>query len=314
MQPVKLISFVLASLAAAPSLAVTISQFSQLKTLNYDYVIIGGIHFVSPLESNKYSSSSTSWKCRTVLASRLSEDPSVTVSFLRQALGVVPAEAPFLGPTVTPNTPYDWNYTITAQTGMNGRTFPYPRGRLLGGLLLPSWGSNEDWNRLASISGDPGWAWSNMRNYIQRHEKLVPPADGHNTTGQIIPSLHGTNGMLPLAEFPYNGDMSGGDHSLLGIGWLKSSMAGGVRSSSSTTYLAAANGRPISLSSSMRSTIVVTARREVILSAGSVGTAQILQLSGIGNQNDLSALKINTIINNPSVGANLSDHTSFQTF
>jgi choline dehydrogenase-like flavoprotein len=97
-----------------------------------------------------------------------------------------------------------------------------------------------------------------------QHEKLVPPADGHNTTGQIIPSLHGTNGMLPvslpannqtidprvikttqqLAEFPYNGDMSGGDHSLLGIGWLKSSMAGGVRSSSSTTYLAAANGRP----------------------------------------------------------------------
>jgi choline dehydrogenase-like flavoprotein len=54
---------------------------------------------------------------------------------------------------------------------------------------------------------------------------------------------------------------------------------------------------------------VVTASREVILSAGSVGTAQILQLSGIGNQNDLSALKINTIINNPSVGANLSDHT-----
>jgi choline dehydrogenase-like flavoprotein len=65
--------------------------------------------------------------------------------------GVLAAEAPFLGPTLTPSkptnirnmcyeiisiflgTPYDWNYTVAAQTGLNGRTFPYPRGRLLGG-------------------------------------------------------------------------------------------------------------------------------------------------------------------------------------
>ncbi|KAF8956200.1 hypothetical protein BDZ97DRAFT_1958944 [Flammula alnicola] len=54
---------------------------------------------------------------------------------------------------------------------------------------------------------------------------------------------------------------------------------------------------------------VVTARKEVILSAGTVGTTQILQLSGIGDKNDLSALNITTTINNPSVGQNLSDHT-----
>jgi choline dehydrogenase len=51
-----------------------------------------------------------------------------------------------------------------------------------------------------------------------------------------------TTGQLP--EFPYNEDMSGGDHNLLGIGFMQSSIGGGVRSSSSTSYLANANSRP----------------------------------------------------------------------
>ena len=50
------------------------------------------------------------------------------------------------------------------------------------------------------------------------------------------------------------------------------------------------------------------ARKEVILSAGTIGTAQILQLSGIGNANDLKALNIPVLIDNPVVGTNLSDH------
>lgn len=104
-----------------------------------------------------------------------------------------------------------------------------------------------------------------MKQYIQKHERFTPPIDGHNTTGQFIPSLHGFNGETSVslpgfnmtidprvinttqelsAEFPYNEDMSGGDHSLLGIGWLQSSAGGGVRSSSSTSYLANASGRP----------------------------------------------------------------------
>jgi choline dehydrogenase-like flavoprotein len=52
----------------------------------------------------------------------------------------------------------------------------------------------------------------------------------------------------------------------------------------------------------------VKARKEVILSAGTIGTTQILQLSGIGNADDLKALNIPVLINNPAVGANLSDH------
>ncbi|KAF8962180.1 hypothetical protein BDZ97DRAFT_1920652 [Flammula alnicola] len=307
-----------------------------------------------------------------VLANRLTEDASTTVLVLEAGVsdqGVVSAIAPFLAPQVTPNTPFDWNYTITPQSGLDGRTFPYPRGKLLGGCssanyLLHQFGSIEDWDRIANISDDPGWAWNNMRQYVQKHEKFQAPIDGHNTTGQFIPSLHGFKGevsvSLPvnnqtidsrvinttqqLPEFPFNEDTSGIDRSLLGTGWIQSSAGGGMRSSSSTSYLAQANGRPnltvlihatvtklvhtssskgvkafrgvqftrtpgSSSSSAGYSTVEVKARKEVILSAGSVGTAQVLQLSGIGNSEDLDPLNIPVLVNIPSVGRNFSDHT-----
>ena len=122
--------------------------------------------------------------------------------------GVIRAIAPFLGPTLTPSTlnsfsilvpkmtlldtPYDWNYTVEPQRGMHGRTFSYPRGRLLGGsssaseylgiqhsILLLShkifadyivhqYGSDEDWDRYAKVTGDPGWAWKNVKKYIKK--------------------------------------------------------------------------------------------------------------------------------------------------
>jgi len=52
----------------------------------------------------------------------------------------------------------------------------------------------------------------------------------------------------------------------------------------------------------------VTARREIVLSAGSIGTPQILLLSGIGARDELEALGIPVVVENPSVGKNLSDH------
>ncbi|KDR81186.1 hypothetical protein GALMADRAFT_61126 [Galerina marginata CBS 339.88] len=333
------------------SFAVILTQTTQIKPNSvYDYIIVGA------------------GTAGLVVASRLTENSSISVLVLEAGVsnqGGIATEAPFLAPTLTPNTQYDWNYTVVPQAGLNSRTFSYPRGHVLGGTssanyLIHQYGTDEDWNRLSSVTGDAGWAWNNMKQYVQKHEKFVPPVDGHNTTGQFIPTLHGFNGVvsvsLPasaqpidsrviattqeLAEFPFNQDTSGGDHSLLGIGYLQSSAGGGVRSSSATSYLALANGRPnltvlinafvtklvqtpattsgtkafrsVQFTSSpgtgLTPAVTVNARRDVILSAGTVGTPHILQLSGIGNQADLKAVNITTIINNPSIGSNLTDH------
>jgi len=74
-----------------------------------------------------------------------------------------------------------------------------------------------------------------------------------------------------------------------------------------TTFLSRMSNNSSSLDGSAPPT-TVKARKEVILSAGSIGTAQILQLSGIGNADDLKALNISVLIDNPGVGANLIDH------
>ncbi|KAF8194628.1 hypothetical protein BJ912DRAFT_1141461 [Pholiota molesta] len=328
-------AFVLASILAVRTGAVTLNQWTQLKTFTYDYVIIGA------------------GNAGLVVANRLSENPNVSVLVI---------EAGYKG------TSLDWNYTLVPQVGMDGKTFAYPRGYVLGGCTtinysFHQYGSNEDWTRYARLTGDTSWEWDNIKKYRTVHEKLVPPLDGHDTSDQIIASLHSTTGVTEIslpgfnlsmdprviatteqsAEWPFNQDMAGGDRSLLGMGWLQSSTGGGVRSSSSTSYLAQSNRRPnltvvintivtklvqtatsqgkptflgVQFSSSPGTSNVpggrlgsVTARKEVILSAGAVGTPQILQLSGIGDKNYLNSLGIKSIINNPNVGENLSDHT-----
>lgn len=56
--------------------------------------------------------------------------------------------------------------------------------------------------------------------------------------------------------------------------------------------------------------ILLTASKEVILAAGSIGTPHILLHSGIGDRNDLKALNISSVLHSPSVGRNLTDHTT----
>ncbi|KAJ7195565.1 GMC oxidoreductase-domain-containing protein [Mycena rebaudengoi] len=135
-----------------------------------------------------------------------------------------------------------------------------------------------------------------------------------------------------LAEFPFNLDMNSGNQ--LGIGWLQSTIKDGSRSSSATSYLAPQfinrpnlhvllNARVTRVlktgTDAFRSVefvqdlkggkrFTVTAKNEVILSAGSIGTPNILLHSGIGNSVTLASLGIKPLHNLPSVGQNLSDH------
>ncbi|KAJ7495821.1 aryl-alcohol-oxidase from pleurotus Eryingii [Mycena galericulata] len=134
-----------------------------------------------------------------------------------------------------------------------------------------------------------------------------------------------------LPEFPFNLDMNSGYP--LGIGWGQATIKNGSRSSSATSYLGPhfinrpnlhvllnarvtrvlqttpgtfrtveflqdLNGKPLNL----------TAKNEIILSAGSIGTPNILLHSGIGNSTTLASLGIKPVHNLPSVGQNFSDH------
>ncbi|KAH8079085.1 aryl-alcohol-oxidase from pleurotus Eryingii [Cristinia sonorae] len=337
------LSFLLAVFALFP-LGVfgrVITSLSQLQT-QYDFVIIGG------------------GTAGSAVANRLSENADVSVLVVEAGdnnVGNTNLEIPFLGVTL-PGTSVDWNFTTTAQSGLNGRSIPYTRGFVLGGsssvnLLTYHRGSDDLWNRWAQLSGDQGWSWNSVEKYYRKSSRLVPPADGRDVTGLVNPSAHGNGPVevsvpgfpLPIDDivlnsakqlggrFNFNQDFNGGN--IIGIGYMQSAIGEGERSSGATAYLnpvfdrsnldvlintrvtklvnSATSGTPhmniVELAQSSGGPRVrVTAGKEIVLSAGVIGTPQILQLSGIGNANDLNALGIPVILNNADVGANLADH------
>ena len=148
--------------------------------------------------------------------------------------------------------------------------------------MVHQYGSNDNWDRMAKVTGDPGWAWGNMRQYILRvrdstssemnrtesgynkHEMFVNPNDGHDPSSEFQGDLHSFVGDVKvtvygksqnidarvirttkeLTEFPYSKDVSGIAPDLLGVGFAQSTMSGGARVSSSTTYSNAVKTRP----------------------------------------------------------------------
>ncbi|TFK35254.1 pyranose dehydrogenase [Crucibulum laeve] len=135
-------------------------------------------------------------------------------------------------------------------------------------------------------------------------------------------------------EFPFNLDMNSGNP--LGLGWLQSTIGNGSRSSAATSYLgpnfAARRNLDIVLNTRVTRILksvggnsnvfrtveiapnenasrrTIAARKEVILSAGAIGTPHILLHSGVGDSAELKALGITPHLHLPSVGKNLTDH------
>ncbi|KAJ7733598.1 aryl-alcohol oxidase precursor [Mycena olivaceomarginata] len=320
-----------------------------------------------------------------VIANRLTENPRHSVLVLEAGASnedVLDIIVPFYASRATPNTPQDWNFSTTAQTGLNGRSISYPRGHVLGGSsfyqMAYTRGSRDDYDRYARVSGDDGWSWDNLVPYMRKTEQFHPPTS-QNTTEQFNPAVHNLHGINSVSlpgflrdtdarvfattsdlshEFPFNIDMNSGTP--LGIGWVQSSIKNGSRSSSATSYLAprylsrpnlhvvlntlvtrvlqsghdSRTGNPtfrtVEYASSARgwfssfertlpsyppgpTRFRLTATKEVILSAGSIGTPHILLHSGIGDSESLASLGISPVHDLPSVGKNLSDHPFLHT-
>lgn len=158
---------------------------------SYDYIIIGG------------------GTAGSVLAARLSEDKRNQVLIIEAGGRVeddLAVHIPFLAPSLA-NSQVDWNYTTIPQIGFSNRTINIARGFVLGGSscinqMTYHRPSNGMWDHWADIVDDPSLSWKAVQKYWLKTSRLVDPVDGHDTTGQVIPSAHGY-GPVNVSLFSY---------------------------------------------------------------------------------------------------------------
>lgn len=279
-----------------------------------------------------------------VLASRLSEDPDVTVLVLEAGpvdhrwdfrLHMPAALAYPLA-----NDRYNWFYMSEPEPFMDGRRMYCPRGRVLGGSssingMAYVRGHARDYDRWAQ-SGLAGWSYAHVLPYFKRAERRE--AGGDPWRGSEGPLRVSTGACAnPLfqawilggqqAGYPFTPDMNGERQE--GVGPMDMTVADGRRWSAATAYLRPAMARPnlsvrtgaltrrvrfagrraVGVEYERRAARhVVRARREVILAGGAINSPQLLMLSGIGPADDLREHGIEVIQDLPGVGQNLQDH------
>ena len=278
------------------------------------------------------------------LANRLSADPKYSVALVEAGgKDTNPWIHIPVGYFKTMGNPkLDWRYNTQPDPGLSGREIPWPRGRVLGGSssingLLYVRGQAEDFNHWRQL-GNTGWAWDDVLPYFKR-------AETWNSDGKVDP-VRGTEGPLSVSPTPLkrdivdkwveaavgagfrrNADYNGAEQE--GVGYFQLTVAKGRRCSSAKAYLKPASnrknlkiitdaqaekiliqdGRAFGVTVNIRGQSQnIYARREIVLSAGSIGSPQILMLSGIGAASELKKHGINVIKNLPGVGKNLQDH------
>lgn len=277
-----------------------------------------------------------------VLANRLSADPSVSVVLL-EAGGAdrspwIHIPVGYFRTMLDPR--LNWGYRTEPDPGLGGRTLEWPRGRVLGGSsslngLLYVRGQPQDYDRWRQM-GCEGWGWEDVLPLFRRAEANERGAD----------ALHGGDGPLTVtnarlsrpicdawvaaaqaAGYPFNPDCNGPEQE--GVGYFQLTVRRGRRCSAAVAYLKPARRRPnlrvMTHAPTRRVVIedgrargvvigdagaerVVHARAEVILSAGAIGSPQILMLSGIGEPEHLAEHGIVPRAALPAVGQGLQDH------
>jgi choline dehydrogenase-like flavoprotein len=275
-----------------------------------------------------------------VLAARLSEDPDVRVCLLEAG---PPDSADEIhlpaGCLAIGQSKYDWGFLTDPEPGFGGRQRLLPRGRTLGGssstnAMVYIRGNPADYDAWAGM-GFEGWGWDDVLPYFLRSED--------NERGAS--ELHGAGGPLAVSEnrsryrtceafieagveagLARNDDFNGPEQD--GVGWYQVTQRDGMRCSAAVAYLHPAMQRPnlvvetdahvnrvlldgtraVGVELDQRNELrEIRAGREVILSAGTYQSPQLLLLSGVGPPADLELAGIPPVLDLP-VGANLQDH------
>jgi choline dehydrogenase len=282
-----------------------------------------------------------------VLANRLSADPSVTVCLLEAggSDNYIWIHIP-VGYFYTFDNPRtDWRFRTEPDPGLNGRSIKYPRGRVLGGTssingMVYIRGQSRDYDGWRQ-QGNVGWSWDDVLPYFKRSEDHARGADeAHGVGGELrVEDLRASWEVLDAfcdaaveCGIRRTADFNRGDNE--GVGHFQVTQRNGRRMSTARAFLKPVRRRPnLQILSNAHATRIVfegrravgvdylrnggpatlRARREVIVSAGSIGSPHLLMLSGIGPSGQLSEHGIATVLHQRGVGANLQDHLAIRT-
>ncbi len=290
----------------------------------YDYIIVGA----------------GSAGC--VVANRLSADPNNRVLLLeaggRDLNPWIHIPVGYFKTMHNPKT--DWCYVTEPDPGIANRQLQWPRGKVLGGSsslngLLYVRGQAEDYDRWRDL-GNPGWGYDDVLPYFKKSEdQELGESKYHGVGGPL--KVSNLRLRREIAErfidaaaevgIPKNDDYNGEKQE--GVGYFQQTAYKGFRWSSAKGFLRPAKKRT-NLTIKVRVhvnkvlfdgkravgieyqqdgiTTQVKAKSEIVLSAGAIGSPQILQLSGVGDGEHLKSLEIPVVHHLPGVGGNLQDH------
>jgi choline dehydrogenase len=236
----------------------------------------------------------------------------------------------------------NWMFESEPEPHCNGRRIFTPRGKVLGG--------SSSINGLVYVRGQPqdfddwqvpGWGWQDLLPCFVRSEDQSRGADAwHGTGGPIavadLPDRHElADAFIESAVacgIPRNDDFNGATQE--GAGYYQATLRRGRRVSAAVGYLRPARGRPnlrvevealatrilfegtraVGVAFEQGGRALELRAREVILAAGSIGSPQLLQVSGVGPAQRLQALGVPVVADAPDVGERLQDHFYARTF
>jgi choline dehydrogenase len=277
-----------------------------------------------------------------VLANRLSADPSKRVLLL-EAGGKdnwiwfhIPVGYLF----AIGNPRSDWMFKTEPEEGLNGRALAYPRGKVIGGssainAMIYMRGQAADYDHWRQL-GLSGWGWNDVLPYFRQHEHhFLGPSDHHNTGGEwrieaprvtwdLLEAFRDAAEQAGIAKIP---DFNCGDNE--GSCYFHVNQRRGRRWSAARGFL-----KPVLHRQNLRletgclveriefdgrrasrvrwrqdgATRSARCRGEVILSAGSLGSTQIMLLSGVGPAAQIKNFDLPLVLDKPGVGENLQDH------
>ncbi|MFQ3251409.1 MAG: choline dehydrogenase [Glaciecola sp.] len=278
-----------------------------------------------------------------VLANRLSEDPKLSVCLLEAGgKDVNPAiHVPFGLAFLSDMKSLNWRFETHAEENLNGREMFWPRGKTLGGsssinamcYIRGTAKNYDDWEEQGLV----GWSWNDVLPYFKKSED--------NTRG--VSELHAIGGCLAVSDLkhvnPLSQDFVSSSISCglnetedfnaeeqEGVGIYQVTQRNGSRCSTAKGFLSDEiqarpnlhimtnievkkvlldNNKATGLETFSNNTKqYLFAKKRIILSAGAIGSPQILMQSGIGDEAHLSSLGLKVEAHLPGVGQNLQDH------